>query len=562
MSNDDETTTTPEVALDLDRDLVAAAAAYEIPRGDVIDVVRHGRHRAARRRRVTAVATVTVLLAAGLGVRELLGTNPAREVPLAASGTLSRGSVGITWRTATPEAGIGFASSARGIEPLYALSTAAGERDLAKARRYGTVWRSENGVDWVAASTLASDLYLADLASRDGRVYAVGTTTATAVPGGSRTASALVAGWSDDDGKTFSRAALPSVDLSEIAQKSRYSGVTSASVASGPRGTMIVVTVHAQLDVPKLLPVGVTAPNGWATTESGIDLLGEESNGCPGGEDQVKQMRGEDPPGEMGGFRCLEGEDKVSTRTAQEIFGVVASYTFDQLGVDGDLLLAVQRQPVAFYAPAGTTAFERVQIPQQTPVNAPVLVEAHDDGFDVVAATSDIDVRMQRVVALHSPDGRAFEEASPVPDIVWPLSIGRVHGVTTVIGGTQRGSLVAQRKPGGAWTTRALHDAVDPDVAAGKQAHAVAAGIGDFGIVAAVVLSDDRGESSATRIVASRDGTTWEDSAVDDLVGEPARTVSRVVVTDKRAIVTVGVGEERRSGSGPLPQRALIGVAA
>lgn len=555
MSNERSTS-----AASPDLDLDAAATSYDIPGGDVARVVRHGRHLAARRRRFTASATAMLVLAGAFAVQDVFGRDPDREVPLAADGTLIRGPVGISWRMTTPEAGIGFGSNARGPAPLYALSTAAGERDFETARRNGTVWRSENGVDWVAASTLAGDFYLADLAGRDGRVYAVGTTTATAVPGTSRTAHNLVAGWSDDDGKTFSHTALSAIDLAGIAQKSRHSGVGSASVASGPRGTMIVATVQALLDVPELLPAGVTAPNGWVTTESGIDLLGGKAEGCPDAENQVKQMRGQDRPGEMSGFRCYEGEEKMSTRTPQEIFGVAARYSFGELGIGGDLLLAVQRQPVVFFAPPGTTDFERVEMPHQEPMHAPVLVEAHDDGFDVVAASGRVDGMTQKVVALHSADGRAFEAAAPLPDIMWPTAIGRVRGVTTVVGGTERGSVVAQRKPGGHWTSSALSSAVAPDAAAGKQANAVAAGIGDFGIVVAVVLSED-GQIASTRIVASRDGTTWEDSPLDALVDEPVRAVTRIVVTDKRAVVTVGVGDAPRSGAGPLPQRALIAVA-
>ena len=544
-------------------DLNDVAGHYDIPSGDLDRVVARGRRLATRRRRGVVTLTAVAVVATGIAAVNVLTPSADHETPVAAGGgNLSRGAAGIQWQTANPDLALGMSSEASGgSASLYALSTAAGEIDFAKARRNGVLWRSDNGVDWAAASTLPTDLYLSDLAGDDDRLYAVGTTAPTAASG-AKAVPDLIAGWSDDAGRTFSRTTLP-IDLRALAAHSTHSGVSTASVASGARGTLIVVTLNANLDVPKLVPDGVSARYGWVFSDTGVELLAGntpvDGSSCAGMEDgQLNKVR-EVGPTDMGWFRCGDPADPASSG-AKELFGVSHAFTWADLGIEGDVLMAVRHEPVLFHAPAGSTAFERVPLPDSTVAAGQVLVEAHDGGFEIVAAAA-YDRAPKPVVVMHSDDGRTFGEPRALPDIVWASSIGRVRGVTTIVGGTDIGSAVVQADGTGGWVSRDIASAVDPKVLGNGQAHVIGAGMGDFGIVAAVVVSDERRDQISYRLLASRDGTTWEDRPLQDMVDDAIRSVTRVVVTSNRAVVSVAVGAPGKDRRGPSKQVALVGVA-
>ena len=62
------------------------------------------------------------------------------------------------------------------------------------------------------------------------------------------------------------------------------------------------------------------------------------------------------------------------------------------------------------------------------------------------------------------------------------------------------------------------------------------------------------------RLLTSRDGVTWSDESVDELLGEPATAVARVTVTADRAVVMAVPRQERRDGE-HLRQVALVATA-
>ena len=555
-----------------DLDLDHAASAYDIPAGDIASVTDRGRRLSARRRNGVVIATVLALVATGAGAQVLLANDGdgAREIPLATEGGVVRGDTGITWRVTTPKEGLGGLGTVEGPigdGPLYALSTAPGERSSAKVRMNGVVWRSADGVDWTEASRVDSDVHFADLAASDGRIYAVGTTAGTAATGTSssaaRSAYDLVAGWSDDDGATFNRTALP-LDLRALAANGTMVRVNGARVASGPKGTLIAVTLAASLDVRRLLPDGEDAPNGWVITGTGVDVLGDERNGCDAELEKLEQM---ESVGDLTGFTCPRGGQGDGALTAQEIFGVTGSYTFDQLGIEGDLLDAVRRQIAVFHAAPGATEFERVQSPSTKAVYGPAYVEAHDGGFEVIASSeAEASGGPQGIVHLHSGDGRSFGQASTLPDLAWVTAVGRVQGATTIVGGTiDRGSMVVRSTGDGGWTSAPLAAAVDPAVVDGKRVEAFVAGIGDFGIVVSALVIDDRrdgGRLEETRVLVSRDGVRWSDTPLRDIVGDrTVRGISRIVVTSNRTVITVATGECGGGCDGPTEQVAAIGVS-
>lgn len=550
----------------LDLDLERAARAYAVPAGDVDAVVRRAARRQSRRHRAVVGLSVVALVAATTAGVELLADDPATTVRTATAPV--RGDAGVVWQRLAPMSGLGFSTQADPAAPLYALSTAPGEADLrpdeAMARR--VLWRSEDGVEWTALSTLGADLFVSDLAARDGRVYAVGTGPATAAVGG-RPVSPLLAGWSDDEGRTWQKAPLP-LDLEAIAARSTRSAVETTSVAVGPHGTVVAGVLHARADVNALLPAGVSAPDGWALSATGVDLLGPDRGPrCPEGTRPPDEEKVAVPPeaqssGEVQAGFCLAGDgNRVVTVSPQDLRGVIASYTWADLGVDGDLLRAVRRQPVAFLAAPGSDRFERVALPDVESVRGPVLLDASPEGFTLVTTTGAgwaPDGPPGTLTVLTSIDGATWrlDDAVSGPD-VYAAATGRVGGALTVVAHRRGGGVVLRREGSGGWTTTALSDIVDPAVHKGKEVFVSGAGVGPFGVVAAVMVASDR-ETLDHRVVVSRDGRTWGDSSLEELAGRPVRNVIRAAVVGDRATVAVSVTP--KDGDRP-EQLVLVGAA-
>lgn len=538
-------------------DLSAAAGAYDVPAGDVDAVLRRASRRTTRRHRALAVVSVVSLVATAAVSVDLL--DGGRRTTVTSGTALVRGDVGVTWRAVTPASGLGFANFDTGAQPpLYALSTAPGQADVA-ATDPRVVWRSDDGVEWTSVSALDGDLFVSDLSARDGRVYAVATGPAAAAAGG-RPVSPLLVGWSDDGTRTWQRAQLP-VDLGAVAARTTRSIVRSTAVAAGPAGTVVVGVLDASLDVHRSLPAGVTAPHGWAYGATGVDLLGPETgNPCPqGSSPPAAEVRPADPTGEVHPVWCAAGpEDRQGVLVSpQDARGVTASYTWEQLGVDGDLLRAVRRQPVAFFAAAGSDRFERVELPALDPVAGSLHLAASDAGFDLVTTTGE-GALPPALAVLTSGEGRSWSVSEVAGGVVWGAATGRVGGALTVVGQGEGGPVVLRADGAGGWTTTSLAPAVDagPDFHSGL----VSAAVGPFGIVIAVVIApkgDGRGSPDNHRVLLSRDGRTWDAVDVEDLAGRPVQGVIRTAVVGDRALVAVSVSPE---GGGRREQVVLVGT--
>ncbi|MPY92854.1 MAG: hypothetical protein GEV08_07220 [Acidimicrobiia bacterium] len=533
------------------------------------------------------------VLAAAAGSLALVAEEEGR--PVATEGA-SLGDVGLSWARADPATGLGHADGMSGLGTLYALSTAPGQADLEGP---ATLWRSEDGVDWATLATLSDDLYLSDLATGpgdDGRFYAVGTGTATAgVDGGAP--GGLLVGWSDDGGETWQRQALP-VDLASIAAASTFSGAASTTVAAGPAGVLALTVITAELDVPALLPDGVGAPNGWAVTATGVDLLGSAGPvECPAGSSDRPAARpapepavsdgagidgprpavapstsapeegglGTDPqgstpparPGRVGAKWCFDdGGRAVASASPQEAQGVIASYTFAELGVDGDLLRAVRREPIAFLAAPGTTEFERVELPQLGPVASDVLLRSSEDGFELVAGSfvegtgTSLDVTV-----LRSEDGRSWVPTASAGGLQWVAAIGELDGRTTLVGQGEDGPALVREDGAGGWVTTSLLDVADPALVAGRDLYLGSAGIGPLGVVVGATAIDPATTEPTQVLLASRDGSTWADWSVEELAGEPVGEVLRAHVSGQRALVTVTLPS---GGGDDEPRQAVL----
>ena len=559
---------------DLKFDFQRAASAYDVPGGDVSAVLQTARRRTVRRHRAVAGLSAVAVLAASFAVVRLSDRgDDGIEVRIADNAT--RGDAGVVWQRVDTRTSIGEGRLA-GEGPLYALSTAAGERDMAKARRHGTVWTSEDGIEWTAAGRLSGDLYLSDLSKTERRLYAIGTTPSTAALTTGRKVNDIVIGWSDDNAATWRTSALP-LDMASIATKARQVSIIEPDIAAGPKGTVAVVRVHAELDVPRLLvPKGATAPNGWAVTDSGIDLLGRARvPACPAGTSDT-------PPGERSAKRsvpqggqpqrmwstyCFRPDGTQVVVPPQEVHGVTGTFSFADLGVGGDALAAVRGEPIVFVAGPGSTDFERAELPDVGGMSMS-RIEADDDGFDLAIATSDHEKNPDRtrLALLRSDDGKSWRNViSADRTNTWALAMGRLDGNNVIFASGQDGGLVLSDNGNGGWSPLAVAGLVEPHALGGGIAHAVAGDVGPFGAALVVAIepprSDDKRERSDPpkyRVLVTRDGDTWQDHAIDDLAGATVSGVTRVVVTDDSAVVTVALARE--GNSGPQRQATFVGT--
>jgi hypothetical protein len=426
---------------------------------------------------------------------------------------------------------------------LYALSTAPGEADLGLEQpQPRVVWQSDDGVDW-AAAPLSDDIFLSDLAVSDERIYAVGTGPATAAIAGGRAVPEVVVGWSDDDAGSWQTAALD-IDLPAIAEASRsVSAGQGSMVVTTAAGTVAIVTVFGDLDVPRFLPDGVTAPHGWAVTPAGVDVLGPAPGTCPDGtrppEAQINDVDPA-PPARVWYAECFapNGSEQVIV-SPQEVRGVSASFTWDELGVSGDVRRAALGQPLAFAAAPGETTFERVDLPVAGLMGAQLALHGDDQGFLVVIPGSTAPGASPEATVLTSGDGRSWSEPSALPgNLSLVQAAGRVGGTFVLLGSAWEGEPTVVTDRGGGWSSVLLSDLVGSDEPGLRLMNAA---VGPEGVVA--TLAGLGGDPAQTQdffhLLTSGDAVTWSIDSADDLVDQPVASLGQPVIGGDQVVVPV-----------------------
>lgn len=548
-----------------DFDLTEAANRYRISDGDVEGVIATARRRTRRKRQALSVTVVVALVASVPVAQRVMAPSDDGTPVAAASAPVQRGSLGLKWRRVEPKASVGYARGLSTQGPLYAVSSAPGERSVQNQQLSRVVWRSDDGVEWTTASTLGPDLYLSDLSARDSRVYAVGTAPAEAVPPGRPPmlrSSDLVVGWSDDGARYWQTKKLP-LDLPRNVP-TRVGSIASAQVASGPQGTVAVVVLHAELDVPAVLPDGATAPHGWATTDTGVDVLGPERGvRCPDGFDNPDKETGSQPPSEVMPTWCQNGTATV-VLSPQQTRAVVASYTWEQLGVGGDLLRAVRQQPIAFFARPGSTEFQPVELPGSDRASS-VALDATEAGFDLMATTGDRYGRDGKVMLLQSGDGQSWTKAALAGGPRYPAGLGVLGGRTAFVTAAEKGGTFTVADGDGGWKSVSLADVVDPEVLDGRLAGVTTVAFGSFGVAIGAVLHPSRGDYNESqvshRLLVSRDGVTWDDIPMEELTGTTRGFVTRITITGADIVVTAQQPATQKA-SGPQRQVVVVGTAS
>ncbi|MCU1377568.1 MAG: hypothetical protein JWN29_551 [Acidimicrobiales bacterium] len=535
-------------------DLDSGANVYDLPPADLDRVVKRARQRDRRRHRLTGSVAAVALLAGTFAAVQVANHDPKTKV---ASDAIAAhlGDAGIDWQRAGDPASTiaGWQQDMAEVGgQTYALSTAPGQA-AADQPQPKVVWRSGDGLEWSQAST-PDGLYVSDLAAGENQLYAIGTGPATSVTSGGRAVPEVRVGWSADGTANWQQQALP-LDLQAIAAKATSVSARPVGVAVGANGVVAVVAVSAELDVPRLLPAGETAPHGWAITADGVDVLADGPE-CPAG------MTIESPKGSLDSPRkasdttsavgrqyasyCFSPDGTGRSVEPTESRGVVAHHTWSDLHVDGDLLRAVQNQPFMFRADPGKAGFERTDVVNGATVSGGVggaVVHADASGFTLVLASSQgtKDGFAEQVV-LRSPDGRTWqEEAGALAGVDTVLAMGTVNGHLAVVGGGRSGGIYAELRPEG-WQTTSLSQLLGvPDSGAvdTKSSWPSAAAIGPLGVV--IGVTDATGDNSNSSVLASRDGSTWSRTSVDQLVGGRSSGVQRIVIKDDRAVATVSL---------------------
>jgi hypothetical protein len=251
--------------------------------------------------------------------------------------------------------------------------------------------------------------------------------------------------------------------------------------------------------------------------------------------------------------------------------GVTRSFTWAQLGVDGDLLQAIRGEPFVFAAAGpGSTDFHRVDVAGIGGVGTMVL-RAADDGFDLVATSAADGVSPKsesaKLVVLHSVDGQAWTANDAAPQgINWVSAVGSIDGRTVVVGSSAHGVLVLVDNASGGWTSIDL-TAMLPADGRQKGVGLSSAAVGPFGVVATVTLFDETvapngttpttaaPKRPTTHVLASRDLTTWSDDSFDSLVG-PDVFPNRVVMVGDHVVITAS----QTGTPAPANAVALVGT--
>jgi hypothetical protein len=521
----------------LERELHRSALQYDVRPGDVSAVVRRAEQRTRRRSRVVVAASLLVVVAL-VSTIVRVADDPSTTVS-SEGGQAVLGDSGIVWKRQAVSGALGehrFTDTVAFGGTFYAVSTAPGLAPTRGEQVPSQLYRSGDGVSWEPAES-PGEIYFNDLAVHGDQLYAVGT-----APGSARTqqspADAVVASRTADG---WSTERLP-IDTVSITAASKFSTTFPRGLAVSDAGVVTAVSVVAEPDVTRLIP-GLDAPHGYAVTPHGIDVLGN-ANPCPAGVNPVPDARNE----RVHRILCDTGD---GTRNPEEFDpesrGVVRQYDWQALGVDGDVLDAFLGKLFVFFAPTGSSTFERVARSLPASEGSLPYLRADDAGFTVLVPSYGSG-RFQPTTALaayRSADGRRWD-ADGGTEGIYVNQVGQLDGSLAGLGGDAHGTPFLLRSMSGTWQRTELSSLVD-----GKEGSFGA--IGPLGVVLAVGTHDRH-----PWILSSRDGQTWTKTDVSDLVDEPFSHLTGLSIVGDRAVVTVAL--EEKDAQGFPKQVALVGT--
>lgn len=569
------------------------AATIDLRPGDPAAAVGRAARRRQRRRAglgaaLGLVAVTTTVVA--------VGSRPTDELQ-AGSPTDPLAATEFDWTVVDPDvSAVVQGATATDDGTLYGLSTApgtiSGEPSVDDFRR--VLYRSVDGAEWTETA-LPDDLWASDVAAAGDTVYAVGTGAAGGAAGALRLAG------SADGGATWDDLTLP-LDLADL--EASYPGeivVSGIDIAAGPGGVVAAVTVQAMPAIEDRVPPGdvIDLDNGWSMGAGGVTVYGpvpdEPSAGGssppvappptavptpvpppvlppvppPPATSTTGPTATEATAPEPATSTPVHAREVVVTGDAQGAVQeppVVATYTWEELGVEGELLDLVTPRVHLLASPDGTT-FEEVTLPTDGgAVGAAVL--ATDDGFLAFVQRFDEATGTDSVSPFASTDGRAWEAAgADLPGYVRTVGVlgGRPAVVTDHISRESGGdgfvtTTLRVQDGSGAWSAVDLLAPVVAEGAEPSDLYVGAATIGPLGAAVAVHQYEDGGEFAAgdAALVVSTTGADLTVVPIADYLEAPFGLINAVVVTADAISATVveAVGD----GPGPGDERVLVGT--
>ncbi len=547
----------------IEEELHASAAGLEMAPGDLSRVMARSR---TRGRRQSLAAVVAVVLVAGTVAMAVTRQGNGRGFTVNAHGNigalgspgaaLREGDVGLAWESVGSHSALGYATtladSGTGNGSLYALSTAPGVSDPTSGSFPTVLYRSSDGVEWDTASG-PSDAYLSDLSASGAQLYGVGTGPATVAD--NPELHPLVVASSPDGGTTWNSVELP-IDLAAIAAGTIDTPEESVQVASSPKGVLVVAQVEGEFNVAKYLPAGVTAPNGWVITATGVDLLGPIDNpACPAGLSTYPPVQASTttapagPPAAAGPAEptfCAPSADVASAQGLTSIAAaqraakagvsgsgkgavtvvqpeanhpVVQSFTWAQLGVSGALEQSALSEPFVFFSPDGKT-FQSVALPNAPSQATQVLLAADADSFAIAAtSTAAQPGTAGQELLWQSGDGTTWAATGAAPaDQAGPSAVGYLGGNLTLVSGyAASGRPTVATLDGSQWSESSLGSVLG--LTASQSAQPSIAAIGPFGIAVVVGLQSGTAVQYVTSSGAAVRYTTGSGAAVRDATG-------------------------------------------
>lgn len=534
----------------LARYLNERASAITVAPAEPAGIVARAVRRRRRRRTLTGVAIVAIVATAG----GLLAAREPGGAPVATIGPAAPGVVDSTlqWTVVDPDVGLGYGDTPVQVAggALYSLSTAPGPIDPATDPRElrSHLYRSDDGAEWREVA-LPDDLFASALATGGGQLYALGT-----APAGGGLDPVLAA--TADGGESWSQLDLP---LGLDALEARFPGRVSVSpsIASGPAGVVASVTVFVRAsldDIPAVadqIPGDVdpddlvlrALPDRLEVTSVVSNCFLADGSPCEPGLTEATVP----PDGEVADATVVVGG------------GVVASATWDELGVTAEERAYLLGRLLVFSSPDGS-AFEEAVLPvEQGGTTSPTRVLASDEGFLLVFSDATDDAKDIRV--LRSADGRTWV-ADPAGDARGYLSgAGLLDGRPALAISREDGTPVVRvAGPGGAWSEIDILAALGLAQSPAEDTWLGVANV-DFGPLglAAVIYDQANGGHATFSVAHSFDGVTFSLTPVAEHAGDGDYSVAGTTVTADAVTVRLNLSGDDDPETPPR-QTLLVGT--
>jgi hypothetical protein len=502
------------------------ALTIELPPGDTSALTARAVSRRRRRRTALSGAAALALVAGAITVQQVGGDDGAE---VAARADAVSAAAPLQWTPVTPAAGLVYSPSSTVTEDgtQYGLSTAPGRYDPDATDWRQTLYRSDDGVEW-SAIELPSSLWPSQLASAGNDVYAVGTSPAA---GGSR--SVVLA--HGDAGRDWITSALP-IDVPAIEQSIGTGvAVQGLDVSTGPSGVVVAFQLQARADAMDFVPDGVAGAFSASWTSSGLDVYG-----APEGCEVVD-----------GGDLDCRGADRTTPKAAA--LEPIASFTFDQLGIDEALRSMIIGEPHVFVSTDGTS-FDEAALPDD--VRGSTMLISSDTGY--VLFTTTWDRAGSVVTTLRSADARTWTLDEGLSTQGSVIAAGTLDGQAAVVVAPDRsGAVLEVQQQDGTWLPVDLGAAVEAEgVPAGAYLSVSAADIGPLGAAAVITAYDDVTQAAQHYVVHSPDGRSLSVQPLTDLTAAAGYPAAVRVSADAVTIVFA----DDRPDDGVATSTLLVGT--